>query len=130
MKNLKKSLTNVLNVPRLKLNKLLEILCHAFKSYSIGSIIYFSRFYMGETSSFDYKIQWIYHPRRGLPWDFKMMKLVFGREAPLPGLCPGPTGGLSGPLDPRPNLLLFSFDLLLKNNLTTLRYILILFHSC
>ena len=40
----------------------------------------------------------------------KMHKFIFGRGGfvplhPLPGLCPGPKGGLGGPLDPRPNLL-------------------------
>ena len=47
----------------------------------------------------------------------KMHKFVFGWGAlppldPLPGLCPGPTGGRLGPLDPRPNLLFFRMTLL------------------
>ena len=55
----------------------------------------------------------------------KMHKLVFGRGGlcpppdPLPGLCPGPTGGLGGPVDPRPNLLFSKmtlfFHFIMKN---------------
>ena len=39
---------------------------------------------------------------------------------PLPGLCPGPTGGLSGPLDPRPNLLFSKMTLLFHFIMKTL----------
>ena len=35
---------------------------------------------------------------------FKTLELP-GGFAPLPGLCPGPTGGLSGPQTPRPIIL-------------------------
>ena len=45
-------------------------------------------------------------------------QIFFGRWAkppwldPLLGHCPGPTGGLGGPLDPRPNLLFSKMTLL------------------
>ena len=47
----------------------------------------------------------------------KMHKFVFVRGGfapldPLPGLRPGPTGGLGGPLDSRPNLLFSKMTLL------------------
>ena len=34
---------------------------------------------------------------------FKTLELPGGKLAPLPGLCPGPTGGLKRPPDPSPN---------------------------
>ena len=40
---------------------------------------------------------------------------------PLPGLCPGPTGGLGGPLDPRPNLLFSKMTLLFHFIMKTLQ---------
>ena len=39
---------------------------------------------------------------------------------PLPGLCPGPTGGLGGPLHPRPNLLFSKMTLLFHFIMKTL----------
>ena len=58
----------------------------------------------------------------------KMHKFVFGRGGfvpmdPLPGLCPGPTGGLGGPLDPRPNLLFSKMTLLFHFIMKTLKVV-------
>ena len=40
--------------------------------------------------------------------------------APLPGRCPGPRGGLGGPLHPQPNLLFSLFNLLFISLMKTL----------
>ena len=54
----------------------------------------------------------------------KMHKFVFGRGQspldPLPVLCPGPTGGLGGPLDPWPNLMFSKMTLLFHFIMKTL----------
>ena len=47
------------------------------------------------------------------PWGFAPLD-------PLPGLCPGPTGGLGGPLDPQPNLLFSKMTLLFHFIMKTL----------